>query len=196
MTLLEIREALFFLRKPTSEPSYDEGFAPVKVTNPVVFIEVGTRDGKLGRIEFELFRDLVPKTANNFLGLITKRHGFGYHGSKFHRIIPRFMIQGGDFERGDGTGGQSIYGGNFEDENFELIHDRPGLLSMANSGPDTNGSQFFITLAETHWLDGKHVVFGEVKKGLDVVKKMERFGTEEGKPQDTIKIVKCGIVRY
>ncbi|XP_005365516.1 peptidyl-prolyl cis-trans isomerase A-like [Microtus ochrogaster] len=160
--------------------------------NPTVFFDISADGEPLGRVSFELFADKVPKTAENFRALSTGEKGFGYKGSFFHRIIPGFMCQGGDFTRHNGTGGRSIYGEKFEDENFILKNTGPGILSMANAGPNTNGSQFFIYTTKTEWLDGKHVVFGKVKEGRNIVEAMERFGSRNGKTGKKITISDCG----
>jgi len=168
--------------------------------NPIVALDVTIGGEPAGTVVAELRADVVPKTAENFRSLCTGERGQGldgpldYAGTPFHRIIPGFMIQGGDITRGDGKGGDSIYGGRFPDENFRLKHASAGLLSMANSGPNTNSSQFFITVAPTPWLDGKHVVFGEVIDGMDVVKKMEAQGvpnSRKGKPREKVVLADC-----
>uniref|UniRef100_A0A069DR37 Peptidyl-prolyl cis-trans isomerase E n=1 Tax=Panstrongylus megistus TaxID=65343 RepID=A0A069DR37_9HEMI len=174
----------------TSEPT-DSTNSSKK--NPQVYFDISIgREKNAGRIIMMLRNDIVPKTAENFRCLCTHERGFGFQGSTFHRIIPDFMCQGGDFTNHNGTGGKSIYGGKFDDENFTLKHTGPGILSMANSGPNTNGSQFFLCTAKTDWLDGKHVVFGHILSGMDVVKKMEKCGSKSGQPSEKVVITGCG----
>jgi cyclophilin family peptidyl-prolyl cis-trans isomerase len=172
-----------------------------QVKRAKVFFDVSIGRNAPSKVTFELFNDVVPKTAENFRALCTGEKGMGrsgkalhYKDSKFHRIIPKFMIQGGDFTHGTGVGGESIYGNKFNDENFNVRHENAGLLSMANAGPNTNGSQFFITTVPCPWLDGKHTVFGQVIEGMDVVKKIEACGTQSGQPRETVTIVNCGEI--
>ena len=162
------------------------------MANPKVYFDITVGGDKARRIVFELRTDVTPITAENFRALCTGEKGFGYKGSPFHRIIPGFMCQGGDFTNRNGTGGKSIYGDKFADENFILKHAEPGLLSMANAGPNSNGSQFFITTAVTKWLDGKHVVFGKVVKGLEVLMNLEKIGSQSGGTSKLVLIEDCG----
>lgn len=159
----------------------------------LVYFDITIADKPAGKIVFKLYDDVVPKTTKNFRELCQKSAPNGYAGSGFHRIIPEFMLQGGDFTRHNGTGGKSIYGEKFADENFQLKHNKPFLLSMANAGPNTNGSQFFITTVKCQWLDGKHVVFGEVVEGQDLVKKIEALGSGSGTPKSKVQIAAAGL---
>jgi peptidylprolyl isomerase len=194
---------LFAVAATTGAGGDYKPFHAVNPKNPKVYFDITIGDKAAGRVEMELFADTCPKTAENFLQLCvgTKNKAgsaIGYKGSSFHRVIPQFMCQGGDFTRGDGTGGESIYGAKFADETFQGKagkHFGPGTLSMANAGPNTNGSQFFICTASTPHLDGKHVVFGQVTKGYDVIKAIEAVGSRTGKTSAKVTISDCGQVK-
>ena len=171
------------------------------MTNPRVWLDISIDDQQAGRIVIELFADQVPITAENFRMLCTGEKGVGrsgaklhYKGCKFHRIIPHFIVQSGDFIANDGSQNESIYGARFDDENFSVKHDQPGIVSMANSGRNTNGGQFFITLVNAPWLDGRHVAFGKVIEGMDIVELIQAAGTSNGIPKQNIIISDCGEI--
>merc|ERR1712126_158793 len=197
MKLLLVGAVLFFVYTlsglANASGSGGEAKGPL-VTHTVSFkMSIGGEEA--GTIKIGLFGKTVPKTVENFFQLAQKPEKEGFKGSKFHRVIPSFMLQGGDFTRGDGTGGRSIYGEKFADENFKLQHYGAGWLSMANAGKDTNGSQFFITVKKTSWLDGRHVVFGKVVKGMDVVRKVEANPTgAQDRPKKEVLISDCGEI--
>ncbi|KAL6531885.1 hypothetical protein OROMI_028248 [Orobanche minor] len=192
---------LIFLASSFSQEDVDKPEEVYEITHRV-FLDVDIDKQRIGRITIGLYGQVVPKTVENFRALCTGEVGKGangkvlhYKGTPFHRIIPGFMIQGGDIVSGDGRGNQSIYGGVFRDENFKLKHSHPGVVSMVNSGPDSNGSQFFITTVKAYWLDGEHVVFGKVVDGMDTVYAVEgSAGTYSGKPRKKVIITDSGEI--
>jgi cyclophilin family peptidyl-prolyl cis-trans isomerase len=183
----------------SSESMIDKVDEDYKNTNTDPYFDINIDNQHAGRVVFQLFDEETPLTCTNFRYLcsngIFDKDKPSYEGVQFHRLIKDFMLQGGDFTNGDGTGGHSLYGENFDDENFNLTHNQPGMLSMANSGPNTNGSQFFITFKKTPWLDNKHVVFGIIKSGFDIIQKIEDLETDENdKPLKSVTIAKCGLL--
>jgi peptidylprolyl isomerase len=206
MTLAVVVPLVFLaMMGPSAHADDIKPYYPINPSNPKVFFEITIGDKVAGKVEMELFADTCPKTAENFRALCTGEKGKGlsgkplhYKGSTFHRVIPQFMCQGGDFTAGNGTGGESIYGAKFADETFAGKagkHFGPGTLSMANAGPNTNGSQFFICTSQTPHLDGKHVVFGQVIKGFDVIKAVEAVGSRSGATAKKVVISDCGEIK-
>jgi cyclophilin family peptidyl-prolyl cis-trans isomerase len=182
----------FVARHSPLQPSVSKNGSTQQIATHRVTLGIDIGGSDAGDIVLDLFGEVVPKTVQNFVELC-EGHSVGtYKGSPFHRVIPNFMIQGGDFTRGDGTGGKSIYGDRFQDENFKLKHE-PNCISMANAGPNTNGSQFFITTANTSWLDGKHVVFGRVSDGSKVVKAVEAVGSQSGRTSKKVVLARCSV---